>query len=115
VFLYGQQPPAGLAGNGFIEGQVISGLTGEPLKKAQVGLRLVTGGESASTVSDAAGHFAIAGVGPGKYNLYAERNGFVRQEYGARGREAGHYSGDAAASVLKASSYDWSLRVIRAA
>jgi protocatechuate 3,4-dioxygenase beta subunit len=71
-----------------IQGQVFNAATGEPLKKATVSLRGLSGrGQPTSAVSDAAGQFSFTGVEPGRYRLFAERNGFVRQEYGARAPE----------------------------
>jgi hypothetical protein len=69
-----------------IEGQVLNGVTGEPLKKAALTLRRVgTRDQPAVAVTDAGGQFAIADIDPGRYLLSAERNGFVSQTYGARG------------------------------
>jgi hypothetical protein len=73
---------------GSIEGQVFNAVTGEPLKKATVSLRrLDSRGQPLAATADASGQFLIAGVEPGRYRLFADRNGFVRQEYGARGPE----------------------------
>ena len=73
-----------------IQGQVVNAATGEPLRKAQLALRTVGGGQAqgASAVSDPGGNFAFQGVEPGRYRLFAERTGFVRGEYGARGSSA---------------------------
>lgn len=69
-----------------MEGQVLDAATGAPVKKAQITLRLVESnrGSGLGTTSDAAGRFAMKDIDPGRYRLFAERNGFVRQEYGAR-------------------------------
>jgi len=73
---------------GSISGQIFNAATGEPLKKAAVSLRrLDSRGQPLATVADASGQFSIAGVEPGRYRLFADRNGFVRQEHGARGPE----------------------------
>ncbi len=71
-----------------IEGQVVNAVTGEPLKKAQIHMNSLGGRGNAAgfgAVSDASGRFVIENLDPGRYNLSAERNGFVRQQYGARG------------------------------
>ncbi|MCC6862574.1 MAG: carboxypeptidase regulatory-like domain-containing protein [Bryobacterales bacterium] len=82
-------PPAGSTQLAKIEGRVVHALTGEPVRKAQLTLRKrvreampVMSGES--TVSDDEGKFRFDRVEPGTYSLYAERTGFLRQEYGAR-------------------------------
>jgi hypothetical protein len=69
-----------------IEGQVLNGVTGEPLKKAALTLQIVgSRGQPTVTVTDAAGQFAMKDIDPGRYALSAERNGFVRQQYGSHG------------------------------
>ena len=68
-----------------IEGQVLNGVTGEPLKKAALTLQIIGArGQPTVTVTDAGGQFAIQNIDPGRYLLSAERNGFVRQSYGSR-------------------------------
>lgn len=84
------QPPAAPAvqpeDRGTVKGQVISSATGEPLKKANLVLmRAESPPATYSAVTDTGGKFSIPDVDPGKYRLMAERNGFVRQFYGARG------------------------------
>ena len=79
-----------------VEGTVISAATGEPLKKTNLTLRKdlsqssmgpmgMMPGISYSGTTDAAGHFSIPDVEPGKYRLSAERVGYVSQQYGAKG------------------------------
>jgi hypothetical protein len=71
-----------------VEGQVLNAITGEPVKKAQINMNGRVARRTAAAfgaTSDATGRFVIENVEPGQYNLSAERNGFVRQEYGARG------------------------------
>jgi hypothetical protein len=69
-----------------LQGQVVNALTGEPLRKAQVTLRPVVlggpGGITRAGVGDDGG-FALTSVGPGQYQLSADRVGFVNQGYGA--------------------------------
>lgn len=75
---------------GAIEGQVINLATGSPLKKVTV--RLVglgarpAGGmpNMANKETDEQGRFAFTGLEAGRYNLSAERTGFLRQSYGGR-------------------------------
>ena len=70
-----------------IEGQAVNALTGEPLKKAQITMNNL-GGRTNTTpgaVTDAGGRFVIESIDPGRYNISAERNGFVRFQYGAHG------------------------------
>ena len=70
-----------------ITGTVVKSTTGEPLKKATVVLLQMEGrrDQPRGATSDANGHFEMTGIDPGKYLLYADRTGYVRQEYGQRG------------------------------
>jgi hypothetical protein len=95
LLLFGQaQPPvpsdAGQLAR--IEGQVVHALTGEPVRKVKLTLRKrsidmtpAAGAAPAGIASDNEGRFAFEKLEPGTYSLYAERSGFLRQEYGARG------------------------------
>ena len=88
LFAY-QAAPAPVAAKGSIEGQVLNLQTGTPLKKASVRLVGTGGGRGVMPVmitreTDDAGHFAFTAVPPGKYQLSAERTGYLRQSYGAR-------------------------------
>ncbi len=80
-----QQQPAP---KGAVEGQVVSAATGEPLRKARLMLRRTTntsrGSMPYSGATDNGGRFVFPQVEPGTYRLSADRNGYVRGEYGAR-------------------------------
>ena len=68
-----------------VEGQVVKAGTGQPLKKARVVLRKEESRETPQAVgTDADGKFQFKNVEPGRYRVYAVRNGYVRQEYGQR-------------------------------
>lgn len=80
---------------GSIEGQVMNLKAGTPLKKASVQLTMMNPGGGAVqgrgqvpvrkvAETDEQGHFAFSGLDAGKYQLSAERQGFLRQNYGAR-------------------------------
>lgn len=69
-----------------VEGQVFNAASGEPLKRVQILLRPAASGGGFGAVSDTAGRFHILNVPPGRYIMSAERGGFVRGEYGGRGR-----------------------------
>lgn len=76
------EPPATL------EGKVFNAVTGEPIKKANlILLPEQPQGPSFpfSTASDASGQFSMNNIAPGRYRLMAERTGYVRGNYGARG------------------------------
>ncbi|HZU24184.1 MAG TPA: carboxypeptidase regulatory-like domain-containing protein [Bryobacteraceae bacterium] len=62
-----------------IEGNVYNSLTGEPLKKAEIVLSLQDRAMQPLTaaITDAAGHYSIDDVAPGRYHVMARRNGFV--------------------------------------
>jgi len=68
-----------------VAGQVVKAGTGEPLKKARVVLSKEEAREGPRVeLVDANGRFQFKDVEPGRYRLYAVRNGFVRQEFGQR-------------------------------
>ena len=96
VATYGYQTaPA----KGSIEGQVMNGKAGSPLKKATVTLvganpNLGNPGRGQmpvrkSATTDETGRFSFAGLEPGKYQLSAQRQGFLGQAYGARRYQGG--------------------------
>ena len=73
-----------------LEGKIVNGATGEPVRKANLILRsaeMAPGSYPASytTTTDASGKFAMKDIEPGKYRLQANRGGFVQIEYGSRG------------------------------
>ena len=76
---------------GSISGIMTNSLTGEPLGKAAVTLRIVDSGErpasgtprSYAATSDASGQFILPSVAPGKFRLSAKRTGYVEMDYGA--------------------------------
>jgi protocatechuate 3,4-dioxygenase beta subunit len=70
-----------------IQGVVVKAGTGEPLHKAVVEAWSSNGksdSSAAAAVTDAMGRFELKGIAPGRYDLSAQRNGFVTQEYGQR-------------------------------
>ena len=79
---------------GSIEGQVMNLKAGSPLKKASVQLTMMNPGGGGSSreqmpvrkavETDEQGRFVFTGLDAGKYQLSAERQGFLRQNYGAR-------------------------------
>ena len=88
------QKPAETANSselGAIDG-IILDLHGAPLRKAIVTLapsqnERTQQNRSYSSVSDSEGHFSLESVEPGTYRLWAERSGFLRQNYGGHGPE----------------------------
>jgi hypothetical protein len=74
-----------------IEGRVVHALTGEAVRNVQLTLRKRSqdpatsmGAGALTAASDDGGKFHFDKLEPGTYSLYAERTGFLRQEYGAR-------------------------------
>src|SRR6266849_6318615 len=68
-----------------VEGLVVKAATGEPLSKARVVLGKAEGREQPYvTVTEAGGRFTLKDIEPGRYRLWVERDGYVRQEYGQR-------------------------------
>lgn len=68
-----------------VEGQVVRVGTSEPVPKALVVLRRIDGRDTPyAATADASGKFSLLRVEPGRYRLSAEKNGFVRSEFGQR-------------------------------
>ena len=70
---------------GTIAGHVVDALTGQPVKLALLQLQPET--ESArpsQSKTDENGKFAFDNIVPGRYRLSASRNGYLRQDYGAK-------------------------------
>ena len=68
-----------------VAGQVINNVTSVPVRKANLSLKPTKAGTTTyTTESDAEGKFTMENVEPGGYTLTADRQGFVRQDYGAR-------------------------------
>jgi protocatechuate 3,4-dioxygenase beta subunit len=67
-----------------VEGKVLSAITGEPLKKTHVMLRRMdsttVNAPPYGAVTDAAGHFLIEKIDPGRYHMSADRTGYVRSD-----------------------------------
>jgi protocatechuate 3,4-dioxygenase beta subunit len=82
-----QQPAP--TGTSAIEGQILNQATGAPLKKAGVrlfGSRTQPGimPVNSSRETDDQGRFSFTSLPPGKYQLSANRQGFLNASYGAR-------------------------------
>jgi hypothetical protein len=67
-----------------LEGTVVNALTKEPVRKAQVALELSEGAHNSEMVAttDETGHFRFADVKAGRYELKAEKSGFLDGSYG---------------------------------
>src|SRR5690349_2377101 len=68
---------------GTLQGQVLNLVTGEPVRKANITLQPESGGTNLKAASDNEGKFSIENVDPGRFTLAADRQGFVKQNYGA--------------------------------
>ena len=82
---------------GSVAGRVVNGVTGEPLRRVNLTLRPASPAVAGVTMqfpqlysaaSGDEGKFRIENLPAGQYQLTAERAGFVRGTYGARGRGA---------------------------
>src|SRR5579864_2128140 len=64
-----------------VAGQVLRADTGEPLKKARIILTLERDNSLAPYISitDSEGRFSISGIRPGRYEMDAQRDGFLRK------------------------------------
>lgn len=80
-----QQPALDPGALATVEGTVLRADTGELLRRAAVTIRVAEGRGTPLTVfTDVLGRFRIEGLPPGRYRLTADRNGYVRAEYGQR-------------------------------
>jgi len=70
-----------------IQGRVVSAVTGEPVKKADIVLarRESQQAQSYSTTTSSSGWFAMQDVESGSYSLTVTKRGYARLVYGARG------------------------------
>jgi protocatechuate 3,4-dioxygenase beta subunit len=62
---------------GTAEGVVINSVTGQPVKKATVTLRGFRNAVAYAAVTDAAGHFLVENMEPGRYQAMASGDGFI--------------------------------------
>jgi uncharacterized protein (DUF2141 family) len=97
------QSPAPQPAKGSIEGQVVNARTSTPLKRATVRLASIPsnpgggGGRGPAErpilinkETDEQGRFVIPNLDPGRYRITAERQGFLRQAWGARKYSGGN-------------------------
>jgi hypothetical protein len=68
-----------------VEGLVLNAVTGQPVKRAQVTLRIDGKQNPYTAQTDDGGRYVFAAVDPGVYVISAERMGFNRQDRGIRG------------------------------
>jgi Carboxypeptidase regulatory-like domain len=77
VISFGAQANAGDTRSS-MEGVVVDGATGEPLRKAYVQLSDERGSRSSTrVVSGSDGRFAASGLDPGEYKVHVERQGYL--------------------------------------
>lgn len=68
-----------------LAGTVVDGVTGQSLNKVTVSAENVgANGAQVEAAADAKGNFRLAGLTPGIYRLWANRNGYLRTAYGAK-------------------------------
>src|SRR5208282_1620124 len=68
-----------------VTGRVVAAATNLPLRKASIHMRRADesgSGRGYGAQTDDSGRFSISGIQPGRYSLYVERSGYVRQSYG---------------------------------
>jgi Carboxypeptidase regulatory-like domain len=85
-----------------LEGSVVNALTGEPVRQANLTIRLLSVGPPVSmnpgpprvfsATSNASGNFEFENLPPGSYILDADKSGYVRQQYspGAEAQRGPH-------------------------
>jgi len=99
-------------GKASLEGRVVKEPSGEPVKKAiieLIGQDQQENGNYTAT-SDQEGHFQIHGIEPGRYQMFAERTGFIEVDQKRR-RSRGLYLSFSAGQELK----DQTLHMLAAA
>jgi len=69
-----------------LEGFIVKTTTGDAVPNARVILNRIDGslGEGYSVTASSGGKFLFSSVQPGRYRVFANKNGFVRAEYGQR-------------------------------
>ena len=68
-----------------IQGQTLNAITNEPVRKVSVSLQSLDVSKApTAAVTDANGAFLLRDIEPGRYRLWAERNGYVRSGFGAK-------------------------------
>jgi hypothetical protein len=87
VVLAAQVMASAQTGAASVEGVVVNAQSSEPLARAQLELRSVDSGPARvySQTTGATGRFTFGSVMPGRYQLTAMRQGYVRGDYGVRG------------------------------
>ena len=68
-----------------LKGKVTNAVTNDALRKVTLILTKTSGGGITKADTDDKGEFSFQDIEPGRYYLFAERTGFTRQAYGARG------------------------------
>jgi hypothetical protein len=81
--------PQSASAKASIQGIVTKAGTGQVLRGARITFRRLDAGQGplssrTPVTTDATGRFSVTGVDPGQYRISAERDGYVRQEYGQR-------------------------------
>jgi hypothetical protein len=74
--------PAVSAGTGIIRGRIVSAETGEPLRHARVELAAPEMRNSRAVPSDLEGRFEFQHLPPGRFTVWASKNGYVTLSYG---------------------------------
>jgi protocatechuate 3,4-dioxygenase beta subunit len=69
---------------GIIRGQVVRADTGQPLRKAQVSVRIVSPPETRTVTTDTNGRYELKGLPPSRYAPFARRDGYALTEYGQK-------------------------------
>jgi protocatechuate 3,4-dioxygenase beta subunit len=89
------QATADSQNKGSIHGTVVDAKNGQPLRGAEVSLRVLSQGnrgEPSSAASDSEGHFAFDNLAAGRYRLTASRNGYLNRDPRFGGLRAGMVS-----------------------
>lgn len=69
-----------------IEGRTVTA-AGQPIRKVMLTLRRMDAGSASTAITastDSEGKFVFSSLEPGRYNLWAEKAGYLRQSYGSK-------------------------------
>ena len=78
-------PPPPPTGTAFVRGRIVAGDTGKPLRRARVSFASIEfPGQPRSVTTNADGRYEMKDLAAGRYNISADRSGYLTLRYGQR-------------------------------